>query len=200
VVGNVLIHNGSFYFVRAGGDGTGASSGRYRFVNNTFLRTASGPGSAAFRMFSQVESIEMSSNVFFNADGTAPRLFRAMAGEVEWVSGVQVAGQNNWVETGAIDLPPGWTGTISGANPGFRNLATFDLRPGAASPLLDAGTSSPTGPPGFPFPAPLFPPVSEPPVRSVAASGQNRFAEPQIDIGAYEREAPLFADDFEGGS
>jgi hypothetical protein len=192
VVGNVLIHNTStFFFVRAGGDGTGASSGRYRFVNNTFLRTAAGQGSAVFRMFSEVESIEMSNNVFFNADGTAPRLFRAVPAEVVWVSGAaQVAGQNNWVETGSIDLPPGWTGTMSGGDPGFRNLATRNLTPVRHSPLRDTGTSAPTGPAGFPFPAPLFPPAFQPAIRSAGprAAGQSRVVHGPIDVGAYEHE------------
>jgi hypothetical protein len=193
VVGNVLIQEGSFFFVRAGGDGTGASSGRYRFVNNTFVRLANGPGSAVFRMFSQVESIEMSNNVFFNADGTAPRLFRATAAEVQWVTGTaQVAGQNNWVETGAIDFPPGWTGTITGADPGFRNLANWNLRPRLGSPLRDAGTAAPTGPAGFAFPQPRFPPAFVPPrvTASTAPRAARRVLRGPIDIGAYERARP----------
>jgi hypothetical protein len=190
VVGNVLIHNTStFYFVRPGGDGTGESGGRYRFVNNTFVRTANGQGSPVFRMFHSVESIEMSNNVFFNADGTAPRLFRQV--EAEWVSGTpQVAGQNNWVETGAVDFPPGWTGTISGTDPGFRNLATGNLRPVPHSPLRDAGTATPAGPAGHPFPSPLFPPAYQPAIRSAgpAADGRTRSVDGPIDVGAYEHE------------
>ena len=190
VVGNVLIHNAStFFFVRSGGDGTGESGGRYRFVNNTFVRTAAGQGSAVFRMFDSVESIEMSNNVFFNADGTAPRLFRQV--EADWVSGTpQVAGQNNWVETGAVDFPPGWTGTISGTDPGFRNLATGNLRPVPHGPLRDAGTATPAGPAGHPFPSPLFPPAYQPAIRSAgpAADGQTRSVDGPIDVGAYEHE------------
>jgi hypothetical protein len=220
VVGNVFVHkaytpavgpaiDGLFAFVRPGSDmvpgttGPNSSRGRYRFVNNTFLRIASGTGSAVFRMFGLVESIEMSNNVFFDSGPGVPRLFRAniAGGEFQWVSGEQVAGQNNWVETGALDMPPGWTGTMTGTDPGFRSLATFDLRPRAGSALLDAGTASPTGPAGFAFPGPLFPPAFEPPRRSVPlpGSGQSRFADGQIDLGAYEREGPLFADDFEAG-
>jgi hypothetical protein len=211
VVGNVLVHkaytpavgpaiDGLFYFVRPGSDmradagGPNSSRGRYRFVNNTFVRTASGNGSAVFRMFGLVESIEMSNNVFFNASTGVPRLFRAdiNGGEFEWVSGVQVAGQNNWVETGAFDLPPGWTGTLSSAKPGFRRVASFNLRPVRASPLLDAGMSSPAGPAGFPFPAPLFPPLFMPPVRGarLMPTAPTRFANGPIDVGAYEELPP----------
>jgi hypothetical protein len=208
VVGNVLIHkaympavgaaiDGLFYFARPGSDmraddgGANSSRGRYRFVNNTFVRTASGVGSAVFRMFGLVESIEMSNNVFFNSAAGAPRLFRATAGEFAWASGTaQVAGQNNWVETGAIDFPPGWTGTITGTDPGFRNLATGNLRPVAHSPLRDAGTSTPTGPAGFPLPSPLFPPASQPASRAAGPplTGQTRLIIGPIDIGAYEHE------------
>jgi hypothetical protein len=205
VVGNVLIHkaytpavgpaiDGLFAFVRPGSDirvdagGTNSSRGRYRFVNNTFLRTASGTSAAVFRMFGYVESIEMSNNVFFNSAPGAPRLMRMVAGEFEWVSGVQVAGQNNWVETGATDLAPGWTGTINGSDPRFRRLAARNLRPALDSDLLDAGTASPAGPPGFPFPSPLYPPVAEPPLLRAGRRGDERRAvESAIDIGAYER-------------
>ena len=209
VVGNVLVHkaytpavgpaiDGLFAFVRPGSDmrvdagGTNSSRGRYRFVNNTFVRLASGAGSAVFRMFGFVESIEMSNNVFFNADGSAPRLFRAVAGEFAWVSGVQVAGQNNWVETGYTDPAPGWTGTVTGADPGFRSLAALNLRPRPGSPLRDAGTAAPAGPAGFPFPAPLFPPAFMPPRPAQLPSlrGRRRFADGTIDIGAFERARP----------
>ena len=158
VVGNVLIHkpytpavgaaiDGLFAFVRPGSDirvdegGTNSSRGRYRFVNNTFVRTAAAAGSAVFRMFGFVESIEMSNNVFYNAAAGAPLLMRMdiVGGEFQWVSGVRIAGQNNWVETGATAVPAAWTGTITGANPGFRRLSVSNLRPSSTSPLLGRG-------------------------------------------------------------
>jgi hypothetical protein len=180
--------------MRADDGGANSSRGRYRFVNNTFLRTAPVTGSAVFRMFGLVESIEMSNNVFFNAAAGAPRLFRndILGGEAQWVAGVQVAGQNNWVETGATDLPPGWTGTIGGADPGFRRLAAGDLRPGHRSPLRDAGTATPAGPPGFAFPAPLFPPAYRPAIRRPGRAGAAlvRHADGAIDVGACEWAAP----------
>ena len=207
VVGNVLIHkaytpavgtaiDGLFAFVRPGSDirvdagGTNSSRGRYRFVNNTFVRTAAAAGSAVFRMFGFVESIEMSNNVFYNAAAGAPLLMRMdiAGGEFQWVSGARIAGQNNWVETGATVVPAAWTGTITGANPGFRRLSVSNLRPSSTSPLLGAGTAAPSGPAGSPFPAPLFPPTSEPPVRGKGRKRAHpRPAAAPIDIGAYER-------------
>jgi hypothetical protein len=121
-------------------------------------------------MFSQVESIEMSNNVIYNADATSPNVYRAVSpGEVQWASGSpQVSGQDNWVETGATSLPPGWTGTVTGTD------------------------ASPAGPAGFAFPQPLFPPAFVPP-RVATLSSQRfrrRFADGLIDIGAYERVWP----------
>ena len=97
VVGNVLRKTQTTFVVRFGGDGTGASKGRFRFVNNTVI-TASG-GSAVFRLFSGIESVEMHNNVFVAAAGTV-NLVRAATDEVEWVSGQRISGTNNWVQTG----------------------------------------------------------------------------------------------------
>jgi hypothetical protein len=44
VVGNVLVHRGTTSTVRIGGDGTGDTSGRYRFAWNTFIHTAGATG------------------------------------------------------------------------------------------------------------------------------------------------------------
>jgi hypothetical protein len=206
VVGNLLIHkaytpavgaaiDGLFAFVRPGSDmrvdagGTNSSRGRYRFVNNTFVRTATGTPSAVFRMFGYVESIEMSNNVFYNSAAGAPLMMRMdiAGGEFQWVSGPQIAGQNNWVESGATQVPASWTGTITGANPRFRR-GLRALRPAANSPLLDAATPAPTGPPGFAFPSPLFPPTYEPPLRGPRLFGRHRRpVDGALDIGAYER-------------
>lgn len=219
VVGNVLVHkaytsasgtpvNGLFYFVRVGGDirfddgGANASRGRYRFVHNTFVRTAAGADSTVFRPFGIVESITMTNNVFYRPVAGAMRIFRNdLGGEVGWTSGVQVAGQNNWVESGTTDPAPGWTGTLSGADPGFEDAATLDLRPAPGSALLDAGTATPADPPGFAFPGALFPPAIEPPLHTVASGGPPapRAADGALDLGAYER-AGLLVDGFETGS
>lgn len=184
VVGNVFVKRNDFYVVRVGGDGTGETNGRYRFVNNTFLS-----GSAAvFRIFDGIESIEMHNNVFYREGGPVA-VMRTV--EADWVAGEQIAGSRNWVANGAVAVPAQWTETLFGASPGFENLTGNDLRPAAGSPLLDQGTSAPAGPPGFPFPDPLFPPLFHPPARQVGVPGS---AEPRpvagaLDIGAFERPA-----------
>ncbi|MDQ1348104.1 MAG: hypothetical protein QG573_1478 [Acidobacteriota bacterium] len=204
VVGNVLVRDNSFSFVRIGGDATGESAGRYRFVNNTFV-SAIANGSAVFRCFDALESVEMHNNVFYStADGGGLRLLRDL--EANWVSGRQISGQNNWIESGSIDLPTAgeWTASIVGADPGFVNPATGDFRPAAGSPLLDAGTASGTPPPGFPFPNPLALPGYHPPLHSVQTGPPPppRPTNGAIDLGAYERADPpaaIFLDGFETG-
>lgn len=222
VVGNVLIHkpydppgpqgpfDGAFYFVRVGsdklcGDGGNSTRGRYRFVNNTFVRTGVGTGSHVFRPFGILESIEMSNNVFYTAPEGVVGLVRADDDERCWTNGGEdderIAGANNWVETGSV-VPTGWTGTITGAYPGFANVAAFDFRPNPGSPMHNAGTSTPPGPAGFPFPSPHFPPAFEPPSRAAlpGSPAPRRIASGALDLGAFEWPGSIFVDGFEIGS
>ncbi len=185
VVGNVLWKRNTFYVTRVGGDGTGETNGRYRFVNNTILAGSS----AVFRIFEGIESIEMSNNVFHRADGQVNIMRTA---EANWSTGSElIAGANNWVRSGALNVPSQWTRTLSGADPGFANLAGGDLRPAAGSPLIDAATADPPSPPGFPFPSPLFPPAWHPPAGTPLPPG-GALPRPDagaLDIGAFERSA-----------
>jgi hypothetical protein len=190
VVGNVLQKRatssggtGTFYVTRLGGDGTGASNGRYRFVNNTFLLGTS----AAFRLFDSLESVEMHNNVFCRASGTGTPIVRTL--EAVWKSGAeQIAGQNNWVQTGLTAVPSQWTGTIAGTDPEFISLTGDDFRPAPGGPLVNAGTAAPQSPQGYPFPSPLFPPSFHPPGRMLLAAGtaEVRPLDGLIDVGAYE--------------
>jgi hypothetical protein len=185
VVGNVLVKTQTTYVTRFGGDGTGETHGRYRFVNNTVL-TLPG-GSAVFRLFDGIESVEMHNNVFAVIGNGTVNLVRQV--EADWSTGnALVAGSNNWVLAGAMNIPPAWTGTISGADPGFVNLAAFDVFPSDQSPLVDMGNGQLSGPPGYVFPAPLDAPAFHPPLKSVGLPGSAE-ARPSInaiDIGAYE--------------
>jgi len=183
VVGNVLWCKNDFYVVRFGGDATGETDGRYRFVHNTVI--AMGP--AVFRLFDGLESIEMHNNVFHRLGDGAVTLLRTT--EADWATGAAViAGGGNWVKTGAVQVPTQWTATVYGSDPGFADLTSGDLRPLAGSPLRDGAVAVPAGPPGFPFPAPLFPPADHPPagVLPVPAIAEARPVDPFLDIGAYE--------------
>lgn len=187
VVGNVLIKTESFSVVRFGGDGTGETGGRYRFVNNTVVVQ---PGNAAvFRLFDSIQSLEAHNNVFLVQGSGSVNLVRQV--EAAWTNGEQIAGSNNWVQTGAQNTPSTWTGTIEGTDPGFVDFASLDVHPTATSELVDAGSSTLAGPPGYDFPNPLFPPGFEPPLHTVFQSGATaRAANGTVDIGAYEFGSP----------
>ncbi len=185
VVGNVLRKTSTSFVARIGGDATGWSKGRYRFVNNTII-TTTGSG-AVFRLFDELESVEMHNNVIVTSGSGAPNVLRAATDEFTWVNGEHLVGSNNWVMTGATNVPTQWTGTVTGASPGLTNLSD-DPRPVAGSPVLGAGNASPAGPAGFPFPSPLWPPGFHPPTRALIAAGtaMARPSDAAIDIGAFE--------------
>ena len=170
VLGNVLVHSGSFGSVmRFGGDGTGESRGRYRFVNNTVIVNGSGSTYTVFRLFSGIESVEAHNNVIWR--NTAGTLNIERTVEAEWVAGRRVAGSNNWIRNSATVIPPEWTATLSGSTPGFVDASNADFRPAAGSPLLGAGNPAPASPAAWPFPSPTVLPQFLPPRRQAIAPG-----------------------------
>jgi hypothetical protein len=187
VVGNVFVKRGmneAFSVVRFGGDGTGQSLGRYRFAFNTVI-VAPGSTAAVFRLFSGLESVEMHGNVFAMRGGGAVNLLREV--EAEWVRGRLVAGTNNWVSTGSTNVPPEWTGTITGADPGLVAIAALDgidVRPSAmTSAVVDVGLAPPPAFATSPFVRPLETFDQSP------THGTGTLPRPlvgTIDLGAYE--------------
>ena len=133
-----------------------------------------GVGASRPRVAGGVNTIEAAANhyVFENLDLSGSRA---------------VAGTNNWVAAGSTHVPPEWTGTLTGAEPGLvepDDLAALDLRPaGAASPLVDSAGAPPPAFTAHPFPAPLGTPLFSPlhgtgtVARTIAGA---------IDRGAYE--------------
>jgi hypothetical protein len=183
VVGNVLRKTGTFAVARVGGDGTGDTNGRYRFAFNTIL-TQPG-GGAVFRIFDGIDSLEMHGNVLHGEGGAPVNAVRDV--ESAWVAGRTIGGDRNWITTGSTNVPPEWTGTVTGTAPGFVDAAGLDLRPVAGSPLVDAGPSATSSPPGHPFPDPLQRPTWQP-ARSPQLVG--RPADGPLDIGAFELRSP----------
>jgi hypothetical protein len=187
VVGNVLRKRGTVYgndsnfaVTRIGGDATGESHGRYRFVNNTII---CGTG-AVFRCFDSLESVEMHNNAFYRPGGGV-NIMRVV--EANWTQdSAVISGSNNWVYQSAANIPAVWTGTILGMDPGFRNYATADYRPDASSPMINAANNAPQSPTGFPFPSPLFPPIYHPPLRAATTIAESRPVYGSLDIAAYE--------------
>jgi uncharacterized protein (TIGR03382 family) len=106
------------------------------------------------------------------------------------VGGRLVGGSNNWDSNDSMNVPPEWTDTIMGDDPGFTDVAMFDLRPTMTSPLVDQGMADPMTLAGAPFPSPLGAPMRSP------AHGVGSVARPVVgalDLGAYEfgTESPL---------
>ena len=192
VVGNVFWkRNNTSSVTRCGGDGTGETDGRYRFVNNTIIANSN----AVFRLFDGIESIEMHNNVIYRPGGGV-NMMRTI--DARWSTGAElIAGSNNWVMSGAANVPAQWIDTITGSDPGFTNFSGNDVRPAAGSPLVNSGASSTAGPPGYPLPDPLFPPGMQPPLHTVTTDWNSliRPANGALDIGAYERAALWCVDD-----
>lgn len=187
VLGNVFwkrrtaaANDSNFAVFRIGGDATGESHGRYRFVNNTIIAGTS----AVFRCFDSLESVEMHNNVFHRPGGGL-NLMRIS--DAAWTQGKPIlAGSNNWITTGAANTPTEWTDTKQGADPGFGSFAGRDLSPATSSPLIDMAAAVVQGAPGFTFPNGLFPPSFVPPVRAKSTTSVPRPAREALDIGAYE--------------
>ncbi len=185
VVGNVFVKTHDSPVTRFGGDGTGQTKGRYRFVSNTVLVVGTAP---VFRLFDGIESLEFHDNVFASS-GPLP-LSLVSEKEVKWVTGqTTIAGRNNWIPSSATLVPGALEASVRGASPGFVDLAARDLRPATGSPLVDAGASAASGPAGHPFIRPLATPLYLPPAHTTLSpgGGQRRQNVGAIDIGAFEQ-------------
>ncbi|MFS8065068.1 MAG: hypothetical protein ACMG6S_01725, partial [Byssovorax sp.] len=166
----------------------GESGGRYRFVGNTFVRAADAvaTGSAAFRCFDSLESVEMHDNVFWRDGGGGVQIIRDS--DASWTTGhAVIAGSHNWVPAGSTEVPSSWTSTLTGANPGFANAAARDFRLTAGSPLRGQGIINPASAPGFAFPSPLAAALFQPPLHRLEKLGAAlpRAVAGAVDIGAF---------------
>jgi len=163
VVGNVLVHR-SGYGVSLGGDGTGASRGHVRMVNNTLIynddRNEWGP--AAMSVVGPINSIWATNNAFYVL-GTNEGLRLWRASDADWETGAaKCTGTNNWAssspETGADYTPPALERVSGDTNPGCATVASFDtldVAITAGSALAGAGTSSVMPPAGYEIDNPL---------------------------------------------
>jgi hypothetical protein len=182
VVGNVLVKHAPSFVTRFGGDGTGETRGRYRFVNNTVITQAE--GSAVFRLFDGIESLEAYNNLFFAVGNGTVNLIRES--EANWAHGRQIAGSNNWVGSKAMNLPKEWSKTKTGSTPGVEAIDNWQLRPTQASPLVDGGTKSTVRTWKYGIGKPQFLPSCVPPNRTLAGAAIARPSDGKIDIGAFE--------------
>ncbi|MFO0555176.1 MAG: hypothetical protein U0271_42755 [Polyangiaceae bacterium] len=179
VVGNVLVKHSEWRIARIGGDGTGNTAGRYRFVNNTMVLGAS--SDVAIGLQQTVESLEMDNNVIVRIGAAGGSVWNHAEPEGP---DPELVGSHNWIQDGIGDIPAGFTNTLTGASAGFQNDADFDFRPVAGSPLLDAGTTE-TLIAGAPVPNALGVAADVPPSRLAGTQG-DRPVDAAIDIGAFE--------------
>ena len=184
VVGNVIIKKSKWQLARIGGDGTGSTFGRYRFVNNTFIM--SDLSLIGIRLQYELESLELHNNVFYRPGGLDTTFIKRSD---PFGPDPVVSGTNNWIGDNFLEIPNGIIQPIRGNAPGFADINTFDFRPIDSSPLVDQGASlkSLSGP--YPFPNPLEDPLYLPPPRRMLAVNSavlHPIAGKSIDIGAYE--------------
>jgi Right handed beta helix region len=185
VVGNVLIATSNGSAARIGGDGTGSTSGRYRFVNNTFIIKNNADG---LRGLDDIETVELYNNIFYKANGDQADIFSEA--DVAWVNGNrQLHGSNNYISPGSSKVPAGLTGILAAATPDFTDVNTKDFSLKSTSTLINAGaTSTPTFS-GSSFPSPLFPVSFHPPIHTHTEAGKAivRPSNGVLDVGALER-------------
>lgn len=201
LVNNVIVHTSATWphAIRIGGDLNGASDGRVRMVGNTIVFDRPGAATAVYVQLG-AGSVEMHNNAIFQTGGAAPAILRenttadtpvcAPFVTTPWSGARSVFGTRNWIQSSATFVPPEWTGTVAGVDPGFRDIAARNFRPLATSALRNAGNNRPPSPAAFPMPWPL-PLVSfDPPLRVKQAIGDRRARIPQgyftVDIGALE--------------
>jgi hypothetical protein len=182
VVGNVFVNTSEWRVARIGGDCSGNTAGRYRFVNNTMVMNDK--STAVITLQETVQSLEMYNNVIWGTKAG----FKVY--EVTEPSGpaATLFGSNNWVMTGTTSIPASWTATTQGADPGWVDPTNHDLRPTTASPLVDQGTTTTAATGALAFPNPLALPAFHPPQRRLASldAAEKRTITKAPDIGAFE--------------
>jgi hypothetical protein len=186
VVGNVISKLGGADVspIRVGGDGSGTSHGRVRFVNNTILMNPRFKDATVFKLQDDFETLEVHNNVFYRL-GQPVRMFYDPG------LSYQTSGANNWIPRGSTHVPKAWQGTLYGLNPGFRDVAAFDLRPATNSPLRNAGQLPTKSPAGWEFSNPLSAPVFQPrriSHNAIVAASAGPVVD-GIDIGAFKGDA-----------
>lgn len=191
IVGNVIVHTNPGFdaIMRFGGDGTGQSYGRYRFVNNTVVGTATGTTPTVFRLFHGIESLEAHNNVFWQQGSNGMRIIREV--EAAWTTGAtRITGSNNWIDSASTSVPGGLANTILGTDPGFANAAAADFRPATGSALIGGARLPLLTPPGYEIAASRSPAPRLAPYRAQTLPGVA--FPPQFgtlpDIGAYQPE------------
>lgn len=173
IVGNLIVDDGAFAFpTRLGGDSTGCSNGRYRVVNNTFVRESGGDW-RVLRLFDCIDSVEFTNNIV-HCTGCSP-FYIEYSVAADWFDTIlKITGEANWITTGATQIPANFTGTIQGTDPGLDQFYRL-----VSGPAL-GGAVVPVSPPGYEIPWPVeWPPAYLPGIGYGSRNSAN-------NIGHYE--------------
>lgn len=116
VVGNVIVKKSAYTVARIGGDGTGSTFGRYRFVNNTFVLAST--STIAMRLQYELESVELHNNVFYRVGGALTTLFRRSDPSARCpLSSAPTTGYpTSWTNT---DVAANLSQSVQGTDPGL---------------------------------------------------------------------------------
>jgi hypothetical protein len=212
IVGNVIVERGSSSMMRTGGDGTGSTQGRTRFVNNTVILDSSfgAQGKPVIRLDGDLEAFSAHNNVIHVVAGNATVQFIRENDDLTWVGAggkPKVLVTHTNLGAGSVYLrtiggtvysssapPPSNSGyrfeSITTHPSGFVNassLETLDLHLVTGSALRGAGTTV-TSAAGYEIPWALPFPSREPITK--LPSGQLVVGAPRGDvatpsIGAY---------------
>lgn len=150
VYGNILRNGGGDYgtdgstLIRYGGDWSSAANfrqGTLHFHHNTVIVDSQRWQTNVFSLTQSNATVSAANNVIHRA--------KSGAGPFNLFSSPRtIALGRNWITAGYTlnGTASGGTGLVlTGANPGFSNLATGDLHPAAGSPLVDAAQPLPAG-------------------------------------------------------
>jgi hypothetical protein len=173
IVGNVIVERGSSSMMRTGGDGTGSTRGRTRFVNNTVILDAGfgNAGRPVIRLDGNLETFSAFNNVIHVVGDGANVQFIRENDDLDWVGQPKVLVTHTNLGAGSVYLrtvggtvysssnpPPANSGyrfqSMTTHAPGFvaaSSLAQLDLSLVPASLLKGAGTTA-TNPAGFEIP------------------------------------------------
>jgi hypothetical protein len=186
IVGNIIVERGSSSMMRTGGDATGSTRGRTRFVNNTVILDASfgSKGKPVIRLDGDLESFEAHNNVFYVVSSNEDIELLRENDNLNWIgaggkprvlvthtnlgTGSTYLRTQDGTNYNAASLPSLSSGyrfeNLTTHTPGFitaQGLENLNLQLIAGSPLRGLGTTA-TNAAGYEIPWCLAVPLREP--------------------------------------
>jgi hypothetical protein len=173
MIGNVVVSKANRTgntgkFINFGQDSGGSHNGTLYLINNTLIA-----GSPSIQF--------LTANASDGKIVAINNIFRGSAVITPSSDYPRVTGENNFVGAGAV-IPPGFTTTVTGPDPGFVDPAQRNFHLTASSICRNIAEQSPVYVDGIGISfsgVPVFEYVNH-------TSGTNRFSDGLLDVGAYE--------------